>query len=175
MWPRESAPDDDGGDDFDVDLKGSRTCLPVSFRCVINALKDPEAGDLLIVHDGSQGLYGNHGSRWKDVGVKAVGRSRRNAALDNIKWLTSDGESRTKIMDDNAKLLTIHATKGLQFRAIILICCDQMPAGFDDAEADTDRRLMYVALTKAQEMLVITHCGDGAFVTEVAKRLTSGR
>jgi len=48
---------------------------PNWFSCLLSAMKAPENGDLLIVADAEQGLY--HCSRisWKDLGIKATGRS----------------------------------------------------------------------------------------------------
>jgi AAA domain/Nuclease-related domain len=45
------------------------------FKCVLEAMQEPNDGDLLIVGDGSQGLYGRTGVRWKDIGIKARGRT----------------------------------------------------------------------------------------------------
>jgi len=47
------------------------------FNCCVNALKDPENGNLMIVADGTQSLYQRKKFSWKSVGVKAVGRSRK--------------------------------------------------------------------------------------------------
>ena len=51
---------------------------PDWFRCCTRALRDPEAGDLLVAVDGAQSLYGRPRSfTWKGMGINAVGRSRR--------------------------------------------------------------------------------------------------
>jgi superfamily I DNA and RNA helicase len=47
------------------------------FNCCVNALKDPDNGNLMIVADGTQSLYQRKKFTWKSVGVKAVGRSRK--------------------------------------------------------------------------------------------------
>jgi superfamily I DNA/RNA helicase len=39
----------------------------------VNALKDSENGDLMIVADGNQSLYKRSDFKWKDVGIKAQG------------------------------------------------------------------------------------------------------
>jgi ATP-dependent exoDNAse (exonuclease V) beta subunit len=46
-----------------------------------------------------------------------------------ITWLTRDGNrnARTRVHDENTKVLTINAAKGLQFRVVIVMCCDEMP------------------------------------------------
>jgi hypothetical protein len=51
---------------------------PDWFRCCTQALRDPQASDLLVAVDGAQSLYGRPRSfTWKGVGVHAVGRSKR--------------------------------------------------------------------------------------------------
>ncbi|MEO0852609.1 MAG: NERD domain-containing protein, partial [Cyanobacteria bacterium J06648_11] len=47
------------------------------FAGCVAALKAPVNGDLLIVSDGSQSLYKRRKFTWKEVGIKAQGRSRR--------------------------------------------------------------------------------------------------
>lgn len=49
------------------------------FTCCVAALKDREAGDLLIVSDRNQGLYKRASFSWKSVGVNAKGRSKKLA------------------------------------------------------------------------------------------------
>lgn len=48
---------------------------PNWFSCLLSAMKDPENGDLLIVADAAQGLYRRSRISWKDLGIKAAGRS----------------------------------------------------------------------------------------------------
>lgn len=57
----------------------AHTFSPKWFRCCVAALKDPIAGDLMIVSDGSQSLYARRKFTWKSVGIQAAGRSRRLA------------------------------------------------------------------------------------------------
>ena len=53
---------------------------PDWFRCCVRALRDPEAGDLVVAVDSAQSLYGRPRSfTWKSVGIHAQGRSRRLA------------------------------------------------------------------------------------------------
>lgn len=253
---------------------------PVWFRCVVAALKDPEHGDLLIVHDSSQGLYGDRKVRWKDVGVRAQGRTERRdlsrnyrntgeilslaaqfarrpsnddseetasaipvdpalcahrfhmpmlfsfrnrtaelravqdivrrlqigefeplpgyrvppsdigilyrlrswnpefqtlADSPNITWLNRTAADRRKVCDDNTKLLTIHSSKGLQFRVVIVICSDEMPTRFPNTDAETERSFLYVALTRAEELLILTYTGTSDFVRELESSSSAER
>ncbi len=62
---------------------------------------------------------------------------------------------------DTIKLLTMHASKGLEFSFVALPGVGDMPQPGED-EAD-EARLFYVAATRATQQLVITLSGDGAF------------
>ena len=68
---------------------------------------------------------------------------------------------------DNIKVLTMHASKGLEFPVVALVGAGRMPAA--DADARDEARLFYVGATRATQRLVITSSGDGEF----GRRLTS--
>jgi hypothetical protein len=56
----------------------AHTFDPSWFPCCVEAVKDPQNGDLLIVSDRNQSLYKRPKFTWKSVGIKAQGsRSRR--------------------------------------------------------------------------------------------------
>lgn len=63
---------------------------PSFYKCVTQALKDPEDGELLIVFDPNQGLYRmgvKGGSTWKECGIKAKGRIiSSNTASSKADW-----------------------------------------------------------------------------------------
>lgn len=64
------------GDKWDAILiDEAHTFIEDWFRCCVSALKDSENGDLMIVADGNQKLYKHPDFRWKDVGIKAQGRT----------------------------------------------------------------------------------------------------
>ena len=70
---------DEGGGDcgkYDAVMIDEAQDFEVSwFKCVLEAMKDPDDGDLLIVGDGSQGLYPHVAVRWKEIGIQASGRT----------------------------------------------------------------------------------------------------
>ncbi|MDR9403989.1 MAG: 3'-5' exonuclease [Halothece sp. Uz-M2-17] len=53
----------------------AHTFIPIWFQCCVQALKDPENGDLMIVADGSQSIYKRSDFTWKSVRIKAQGRT----------------------------------------------------------------------------------------------------
>ncbi len=70
--------------------------------------------------------------------------------------------------DDSVKVLTMHASKGLEFPLVALVGVGQMPAeGEDEAE---EARLFNVAATRATESLYVTVSGERRFGARMAGR-----
>jgi superfamily I DNA/RNA helicase len=63
--------------------------------------------------------------------------------------------------DDTIKVMTLHASKGLEFPVVALMGVGQMPAAGED-ERD-EARLFYVGATRATQRLMIGVSGDGGF------------
>jgi ATP-dependent exoDNAse (exonuclease V) beta subunit len=68
--------------------------------------------------------------------------------------------------EDTIKVMTMHASKGLEFPVVALMGVGQMPAEGED-ERD-EARLFYVGATRATQMLVVTVSGDASFATRLA-------
>ena len=254
---------------------------PNWFSCVLEAMKDPNDGDLLIVADGNQGIYKREGIRWKDLGISAQGRTigknfdldknyrntkeimevanlfssensslgngaddiralktdlsqcrrsnnikptfinassseeedqaisrsikslldgkwfgqdieplkpneigvlypsidkgRMTILLDSIKdiapvlWLKDPKNRRNEEVDFNGiRIQTIHSSKGLQFKAVFVIWSDKLPQDWGEKDEERDQRLLYVALTRPEEYLVITASNTSSFVEKIS-------
>lgn len=247
---------------------------PEWFKCVTEMLRGGPDGDLLIVLDGAQSLYGTSRQfTWKSVGVKAVGRSRRldrnyrntkqilefawqvaqspiveeeteinvrvlprkasrqgrmpsyigcETAADErvaiariiadlksrgfadrdiavlyprnvrgrpgipgriealretlatdgpVAWLSAEQDAagiRRALAGPGVRLLTIHAAKGLEFRAVILASLDLLPSPIEPDE-DRDSRLLYVGLTRANDEVFVTWSGRSVFTERVLR------
>jgi hypothetical protein len=84
-------------------------------------------------------------------------------------WLSSGSSSRNRAGDDALKIQTIHSAKGLQYRAVIIMWADKMPRVKEPRdEYITERRLLYVAMTRAISFLAMTASGRSSFVDEIA-------
>ncbi|MBI9008404.1 MAG: UvrD-helicase domain-containing protein [Tenericutes bacterium] len=64
---------------------------------------------------------------------------------------------------DYISLMTVHSAKGLEFRAVFITCLEQtlFPSSQSLQERDNveeERRLFYVALTRAKELAFLTNC-----------------
>lgn len=64
---------------------------------------------------------------------------------------------------DNAKVITLHSSKGLQFEAVFIPDCNY--------EKEDDRSPLYVAITRSYQSLYIMHSGDlSNFFDEIPNR-----
>ena len=258
--------------------------VPKWFSCVLEAMKDPLDGDLLIVADGNQGLYQREGVRWNTLGIKARGRKigkkfdldknyrntleimelanlfssaktsvgededdirsletdlsqcRRSNSIkptfiqaSNIEeeclavikstkslldgkwfgrditpvkpneigilypfappsnrakmkniidslteiapvlWLNDPNNRRREDVDfDGIRIQTINSSKGLQFKAVILMWCDQLPRDWGDIDEAQDQRLLYVGLTRPEEYLLVTASYSSRFTNRIS-------
>ncbi len=65
---------------------------------------------------------------------------------------------------DRVSLMTMHSAKGLEFDTVFLVCAEDgiFPSNmsiFDPTEMEEERRLAYVAITRAKRKLYVTHAG----------------
>jgi superfamily I DNA/RNA helicase len=100
---------------------------------------------------------------------------RSEAELDRATSAVKASGLPFKILDENVEttsgfvsISTMHLAKGLEFRAVIVMACDdeiipsqeRIEAVGDDADLkeiyDTERHLLYVACTRARDYLLVT-------------------
>jgi len=87
---------------------------------------------------------------------------RLNEFLEEL-TLDSDRQSDKEETGDQVTLITMHAAKGLEFPNVQIVGVEDglLPHMRSKLEGtlDEERRLFYVAITRAQETLRISHCG----------------
>ena len=82
------------------------------------------------------------------------------------------GDKPTGTLRDQAvKILPMHSARGLQFRIVLLLWADLLPSPFKNRDDGIDRGLLYVAMTRAEDMLVILHSGSSSYVEELYRAL----
>lgn len=82
-------------------------------------------------------------------------------------WINDkDKDLRKDTMKPGVKIQTMHSSKGLQYRVVFIIWADLMPPYFSrtDIDINFEKKLMYVALTRAEDLVVITASGESEFV-----------
>ncbi|SFK20260.1 UvrD-like helicase C-terminal domain-containing protein [Rhodanobacter glycinis] len=72
-----------------------------------------------------------------------------------------NGKSSLFVVGDSVKLVTMHSSKGLEFPFVIIPGLGSLPKP-GQGEAD-EARLLYVAMTRATERLVLIHHDDSVF------------
>lgn len=78
-----------------------------------------------------------------------------------------DGQSGS-LSDEGVRIISIQRATGLQFKAVIMLWTDLLPANFADRD---DRTLLYLAMTRAEDVLVILHSRRSELVDEIARAL----
>ena len=63
---------------------------------------------------------------------------------------------------DKVSLLTMHAAKGLEFKAVFVTGCEEGLIPYtlykgQKTDVDEEQRLLYVAMTRAEKFLFLTH------------------
>src|SRR5207249_451571 len=100
---------------------------------------------------------------------------RSEAQLNRAKAAAKEAEMPFRILDEhvettsgNLSISTMHLAKGLEFRAVVVMACDdeiiplqeRIETVGDDADLqevyDTERHLLYVACTRARDHLLVT-------------------
>jgi superfamily I DNA/RNA helicase len=111
------------------------------------------------------------GHAWGDMAILC----RRHAVMEDCaRALKAKGlphKVRTKSgefdpLHDSIKVMTMHASKGLEFPVVALAGAGQMPQEGEDAQDEA--RLFYVAATRATQRLVVAVSGDRAFGSALA-------
>lgn len=76
--------------------------------------------------------------------------------LENLE-LKDEGDERQK---EALQLMTIHAAKGLEFEKVIILGVEEdlLPHKSLGSNIEEERRLFYVALTRAKKSLILTRC-----------------
>lgn len=120
----------------------------------------------------------NEDCRLSDIGVLYPDRKfqdfpQRFAAAfknkfdsDKLFWVnTRDDKLALDLSTESVKLITIHSCKGLEFKVVFLAGLESMPR-FVHSE-DDERKLAYVGLTRAQDVLYIPYTSDAGFISEL--------
>jgi len=100
---------------------------------------------------------------------------RSEAEQDRAQTAVADAGLKFKVLDENVEttsgyvsLSTMHLAKGLEFRAVVVMACDdeiiplqeRIETVADDADLEevynTERHLLYVACTRARDHLLVT-------------------
>ena len=88
------------------------------------------------------------------------------AGIDCLLMASKQNKSAYDPGQERISILTIHSSKGLEFRYVILIGTGDL--GIDEERIVNDARLLYVGMTRAQECLLITSSTESQFSQQLA-------
>lgn len=107
--------------------------------------------------------------------------------MESIALLSDDEENKTDEEEDKVKMMTIHSAKGLEFDYVFITGLEEnlFPSAMcanSRQELEEERRLFYVALTRARKSVTLTNaqtryrfgslqfCEDSRFLEEIPDR-----
>ena len=101
-----------------------------------------------------------------------------NDFLENFSLLTSNEENdKNESKNDKVKLMTIHQAKGLEFKYVFIVGLEEgnypCDRNFDIEELEEERRIFYVALTRAKINCFLSYAEERKIGEETKKRRMS--
>ncbi len=89
-----------------------------------------------------------------------------------VEWVNQSSASRSYQPDDNSiKLMTMHSSKGLEFPTVFIPGLGYLPNRHSTPVEEA--RLLYVAMTRAVNQLILTYHQDSEFVLKIQTALES--
>ena len=88
--------------------------------------------------------------------------------LAPVTWLSEDYYSRTKVFDQSIKVQTVASSKGLQYRVVFVMWADLFEPR-NRADLDLHQRFLYVAMTRASDVLIVTYSKENEFIERMLK------
>ncbi|TWO71123.1 AAA family ATPase [Caenimonas sedimenti] len=106
------------------------------------------------------------GHAWGDMAVlcrrhEMMDECARELARNGVPHQVRHRSGDFRPLDDTVKVMTMHASKGLEFPVVALPGVGQLPEANEDAQEEA--RVFYVAATRATHRLIVTASGTGAF------------
>lgn len=121
----------------------------------------------------------DHGRSWSDMAI--LYRTTRQAhkieevlnrqEIPFVSTVRSQDKSRLYTSSDSVKLVSMHSSKGLEFGFVIIPCLGEMPVSGEDQQSEA--RLLYVAMTRAMDKLVMTYREHSEFTRRLRKSINT--
>jgi len=113
------------------------------------------------------------GIPWREMAVlyrrsKSAGAIANALDMAEIPHESLASRSKRTAFDANGetvKVLTMHSSKGLEFRAVAIPGINRMPR--EDEDPTEEARVLYVGMTRAMDHLLITAHGTGGFLEQL--------
>ncbi|MDR2740042.1 MAG: ATP-dependent helicase [Treponema sp.] len=132
--------------------------------CVVRLIEDSGIWEYHLTHDDITALQ-RIGNLQELVNAASIYPATRAGLLEFLEHIELDRSIEQESGDEGGKgvvtLITVHNTKGLEFRRVIMTGIEQGVFPRDDKNGDDleeERRLFYVGATRAMDELYLTSC-----------------
>ena len=112
------------------------------------------------------------GRPWRDMAVvyrtAFIGEEitkQLQAAKIPVQWVGGPGKKRFDPGADSVKIMTMHSSKGLEFPVVAIPGLGFMP--LRDYDIHEEAKLLYVAMTRAMDQLILTSSKESPFVSRI--------
>lgn len=85
-----------------------------------------------------------------------------------VTWLNEDYYSRMKVFEKSIKVQTVASAKGLQYKVVIVMWADLFEPQ-TQPDLDIQQRYLYVAMTRASDVLIVTYSRTNEFIERMIK------
>lgn len=85
-----------------------------------------------------------------------------------VEWVNADSDSRNyHPAEQSIKLITMYSSKGLEFPVVFILGIGYMPDQYGHGTPEEEARLLYVAMTRAIEQLILTSDRSSEFTSRL--------
>ena len=103
--------------------------------------------------------------------AKAIEQVLKKKGIAVASTASSRGKAGLYENPDNVKLVSMHSSKGLEFGCVIIPSLGEMPRPKE--EEQTEARLLYVAMTRAMDKLIMTYREHSVFSRKIQASLNA--
>jgi len=104
--------------------------------------------------------------KYQDFPNRFAAAFKSKFGADKLFWVnTREDKLALDLTTESVKLMTIHSSKGLEFKVVFLVGLESMPR-FSDSDNE-ERRLAYVGLTRAQDILYLPYVSNAGYISEL--------
>lgn len=104
-------------------------------------------------------------------GIENLKTISSNYSVENFVKFCTSGININKNKDkDGVSLMTIHKSKGLEFKVVFLIGLEDGKFPSSKSSVESEARLMYVAVTRPKEQLYVSSIDSSLFYEEYSKK-----
>lgn len=97
--------------------------------------------------------------------IEALKSFIRSNTLDSfLKFVYTSSKKKKKNKDSKVQLMTVHKSKGLEFRNVYLVGIEEGKFPSKRGNLIEEARIFYVGITRPKENLIISHLGNSSFV-----------